>query len=496
MSIDVSAVARVLGVDVQFVNLSGGAIFLLPQNVALIGQGNTAATFALTPTKYTTAAAVGNAYGFGSPLHLAALKLLPINGGGLGTVPLTVYPMVDDGSGVAETATITPAGTHVGSAEYRVVINGIRSAAFTIADGEVAADLEDRITTAINAEVAMPVTAAAGADVVDLTSKWKGLSANGFAPAIEGPSQGITFAIVNAAAGLVDPDVDLQLANITTKWESMVVNCLDPTVSSGDATLDKYQVWGDGRWGALVRKPPIVFSGSAESTFTDITTVAAARKDDRINATVYAASAHELPCQIAAAGVAKIARQANNNPPVDYAGQLIDVVSAPGTVPASHTFAERDTIVKAGISTAEVADGNWFLSDTVTMYRPDGEVPPAYRYVVDIVKLQNLVFNLQLIFEADEWKGAPLIPNEQPTVNPKARKPKDAVSAVAALIDSAALQAILSDPETAKSTITAVIDPTNPKRLNVSVTVQLSGNSNIIDVTLNFGFFFGTPAVL
>jgi phage tail sheath gpL-like len=171
-----------------------------------------------------------------------------------------------------------------------------------------------------------------------------------------------------------------------------------------------------------------------------------------------------------------------------------------GTVPPavipSLTYAERDTAIKAGVSTSEVSDQNVSLSDTVTFYHPDGEVPPAYRYVVDIVKLQNLVFNLQLIFEADEWKGAPLIPNEQPTVNPRARKPKDAVAAVAALVDSAALQAILSDPETAKSTITAVIDGTNPKRLNVAVTVQLSGNSNIIDVTLNFGFFFGTPAVL
>jgi phage tail sheath gpL-like len=492
MGIDVSAAARVIGVEVQFVNLSGGAIFLLPQQVALIGQGNTAATYALTPAKYTTAAAVGAAYGFGSPLHLAALKLLPINGGGLGTIPLTVYPMVDDAAGAVAAGSITPAGTHVGNAEYRVIINGVRSAAFTIADGEVFGDLEDRITTAINAEVSMPVIAAAGIDVVDLTSKWEGLSANDIKIAVDGPSQGITFGLVQPVGGLVDPDVDDALAIITTKWETMAVSCLQAV----DATLDKYATWGEPRWGSLVQRPVVVFTGTAEPVLATVTAIGDGRKTDRVNATVYTPGVQELPCQIAAAGVAKSARQANNNPPVDYAGQLIDVGTVPPAVIPSLTYAERDTAIKAGVSTSEVSDQNVSLSDTVTFYHPDGEVPPAYRYVVDIVKLQNLVFNLQLIFEADEWKGAPLIPNEQPTVNPRARKPKDAVAAVAALVDSAALQAILSDPETAKSTITAVIDGTNPKRLNVAVTVQLSGNSNIIDVTLNFGFFFGTPAVL
>ena len=38
---------------------------------------------------------------------------------------------------------------------------------------------------------------------------------------------------------------------------------------------------------------------------------------------------------------------------------------------------------------------------------------------------------------------------------------------------------------------TAEIDSQNPKRLNVSTTVKLSNNTNIISVDLNFGFNFG-----
>lgn len=488
MPIDASVVARVLGVDTQFVNLSGAAVFLLPQNVALIGQGATLSTYAVTPTRHTTAASVGSATGFGAPLHLAALKLLPPQGGGLGVVPLTIYPMVDDGGGAASVGDITPAGTHIGSAEYRVIMNGIRSAPFTIVDAEAASALKSRITAAINAEVNMPMIAIDGAvDEVDVTSKWFGVSANDIVISVDGPSQGITFAFTQPVGGLVDPDVDTPLALITTKWESMVVSCFPVGT---EVQLDKFETWGDPRWGALVRKPAAVFTGSVETTLATLTAIGATRKLDRTNALIWAPGAAELPCQIAAAGVAKIAAQANGNPPVDYAGQLLSITAGDASVQL--IFTERDTAVQAGIGTTEVADTNVFLSDTVFFYHPDGEVPPAYRYVVDVVKLQNLIFNLQLIFEAQEWKGAPLIPDDQPTTNPAARKPKDAVAAVARMVDGAGLQALISDPETAKETITAVINDTNPKRLDVSVTVQLSGNSNVIDVTLNFGFFFGT----
>jgi hypothetical protein len=134
------------------------------------------------------------------------------------------------------------------------------------------------------------------------------------------------------------------------------------------------------------------------------------------------------------------------------------------------------------------------ISDVVTMYHPDGEIPPAYRYVVDIVKLMTVIYNLDLEFGQPEWASAPLIPDGQPTVNPNARKPSSAKAAVNRILDGLGLEAVISDPATAKATTTANISSTNPKRLDVSTTVQLSGNTEIISVDLNFGFFFGSAA--
>ena len=64
------------------------------------------------------------------------------------------------------------------------------------------------------------------------------------------------------------------------------------------------------------------------------------------------------------------------------------------------------------------------------------------------------------------------------------------------MIDSLALEAIISDPETAKATIVAGINGANPKRLDIAWTAQVSGNANIISIDFNWGFYFGTAPVV
>ena len=99
---------------------------------------------------------VAQVYGYGSPLHLAAMALLPQNGDGLGGVPLTVYPLEDDPSGVAASGVITPAGTVTTPAAYQVRIGGILSNQFVVADGDGTADICASMAAAINAVLAMP----------------------------------------------------------------------------------------------------------------------------------------------------------------------------------------------------------------------------------------------------------------------------------------------------------------------------------------------------
>ncbi len=494
-AIDLSAVARVVGIKTVYKDLRGGGILFLPQRIAVIGQGNTAATYATTKRQVTNAGEAASLYGFGSPIHLAVLQLLPLNSDGVGTIPVTVYPLEDDTNGVAATGDITPSGSATEAAAYKIRINNIDSEEFVINVGDTVADIVTATTEAINSVLEMPVIATdatpGSSTEVGIESKWKGTSANDITIEVISSSaaSGVSFAITQPTGGLVNPDVDVALNQIGNVWETMVLNCLDVADTT---TLDKYSTFGEGRWGALTRKPLVVFTGNTASTVTAATSVSDNRKTDRTNSQLVAPSSKDLPLVVAARQLARIAPVANNNPPQDYGSQNATGLTA-GPDGDQWTYIDRDSAVKKGSSTIEVKDGVVNISDVVTFYHPTGEQIPPYRYVVDIVKLQNIIFNLDLIFANAEWDGAPLIPDDQPTVNRTAKKPKTAVAAVAAVIDSLGLNALISDPETAKANTLAEIDSMNPKRLNLSTTVQLSGNTNIISVDLNFGFYFGTP---
>jgi phage tail sheath gpL-like len=487
-AIDASAVARVVGIKTIFKDLRGGILFL-PQRLAVIGQGNTSVTYSTTKSRVTSSNEVGATYGYGSPLHLAVKQLLPDNGDGVGTIPVTVYPLDDDASGVASAGDITPSGVPTKAASYRVRVNNIDSEEFVIGVGDSVATIITTMTAAINAVLDMPILAVDNTTVLDFNSLWKGASANDIFVEVVGPTDaGVSFAITQPVGGLVNPDVDDALNQVGDVWETMFLNCLE---IADTATLDKFSVFGEGRWGALTRKPMVAFTGNTISDVNSAVVVSDARATDRVNGQLVAPGANDLPFVVAARELARIAVVANNNPPRDYGSQDASGLT-PGTDGEQWDYTQRDLAVKAGSSTIEVKDGVINVSDTVTFYHPTGEAIPAYRFVVDIVKLQQVLFNLDLIFATPEWDGAPLVPDLQPGVeNPEAKRPKDAVSDIAAMLDSLGSNAIISDPEAAKKTVVAEIDAQNPKRLNISLQIQLAGNSNIISIDNNFGFYFG-----
>jgi phage tail sheath gpL-like len=493
MGVDATAVARVTGVTTSFKNLRGGNVVFLPQHIAVIAQGATSVDFDTEKFQALSHRQVGETLGWGSPAHLIVRELLPDNGDGVGSIPVIVYPITDAYDvGVAATGTITPSGTASAAGTYQVRIGGILSAPFSIAAGAITvATVTAAMVAAINATIHMPMIATDGTTVVNLAAKWQGvLSGADCTVEIVGDDLGVVFTIVQPTGGSGEPDIDGALAQIGNVWETLIVNGIGTS-----ASLDTIQEFGETRWGTLVKKPLIAVGGSAATDATLLIAVGNARKDDRINSVVNVPGTVSLSFVIAARAAARMAVLAQNNPPTDYANQRLNTI-LPGADGDQWDFATRDLLVKAGIGTTELRDGVVVMSDTVTFYHPDGEEPPAYRYAVDIVKVSQVIFNADLIFSSDDWAGMPLIPDNQPTTNANARKPKMAKAELSALFDSLGLEAILSDPQYAKDNTTATINTTNPKRLDVVTTFKIAGNTNIISVGLNWGFYFGTATVI
>jgi len=492
-AVDLSAVARVVGIKTSFVDLRQSGSTLLPQRIAVVGQGSSASTYSTTKAQVTSAQQAAETYGFGSPLHLACLQLLPQNGDGVGSIPVTLYPLVDAGSSVAAAGDITPSGTQTAAASYIVYVNNIASQAFTFAAAATIADRTLAIADAINGALFLPVTATDNGTDVTITAKWKGLTGNDLKiEIVGGETAGTVFAITQPVGGLINPDVTTALDQIGDVWETLILNCLN---TADSAALTAFNTFGEGRWGALTRKPCVVFTGDTSATVAAAIAVPEARKTDRVNCQLVAPGSNDLPLVVAAAQLARIAAIANNNPAHDYGSQSVSLIT-PGTDAQQWAYNQRDQAVKGGSSTTVVKDGVVNVSDVVTFYHPTGDTLPAYRYVVDIIKLQNVIFNLDLVFASPDWDGAPLIPDDQATSNRSARKPKAAKAAIAAVVDGLALEAILSDPAAIKKTIIAGINESNPKRLDAAVTVKLSGNAGIISLDLNFGFYFGAATLV
>lgn len=589
--IDVSAVARVTGISVEYKDLRGGAVVVLPQQIAVFAQGSSDMVYPSTKFQATGYPAVGNKMGYGSPAELIAEEFFPANGDGVGTIPVHFYPLADGPGATAAVGDITPSGTSTKAQAWQVRIAGILSNQFVIPAGAIDVTATcAKIGDAINAVLKMPVkvsytygtvtasalvgtgngtltglavttgvvarpgvytlklktvvanggvwtlrdsdnkivadditqTVGAGAasaftnkggldftitdgstdfglnatftitvpaTKVVLTSKWKGASANGILLEMVGDTTlGVSYALTQPAGGLVNPDVTAALAQMGSAWETQVLNAMN---ISDTQTLDKFQTFGEGRWGQLVKKPLTVWTGNTLADVDAATAVSDARKDDRINGQLVAPGSPNLPFVVAARELVAIAKMANNSPPTDYGSQPAKGLVG-GTDGQQWDYPTKDLAVKRGSSTADLKDNVVYLSDTVTFFHPTGDPNPAYRYACDLEKLKNILFNLDLIFTAAEWDGAPLVPDAQVVTEPRARKPKHAKAAIASLCDSLGKAAIISNPEEAIASIKAEI--TGPKRLDCSVIVQLSGNTNIKSITLFFGFDFGSVA--
>src|SRR5690625_438125 len=141
MAIDISARASAVGVSAENRSFEFGELFLLPQRIAVIAQGNSDASYSTERRRVTNAGEAGRLYGFGSPIHLIVNELLPNHGDGVGSIPVTVYPLEDAGSGVAATGAIAAVPSQTAPAAYRVVINEIASSQFVVHPGDTAADV-------------------------------------------------------------------------------------------------------------------------------------------------------------------------------------------------------------------------------------------------------------------------------------------------------------------------------------------------------------------
>ena len=486
MSVSPSAISRVTGVTVNFKNFNTGNVQMLQQRLAVIGVGNHGVTY--TTEKYEcqgNASEIGDKYGYGSPLYLAALQLFPIVGKGAG-FPVTFYPLAEGSGAVQATGKIEIEGTATEAGSAKIVIGG-QKATIAIASGDTKTEIFAKIKDGIDGVLAMPVTAATGDDALTLTSKAAGEVGNLIKTRIECAVNGLTFTVTQLANGVKDPDVTPALDKIGEIWETAILPCFD---YKNTDRLDTTMLYCKGRIDDLEKKPVLCYWGCTDDYATR-TAVTDARPDDWCNPLLVSVGSSELPYVVGAKFlVDDILTTANENPAQGYKGKAEGLEAGDDSL--QENYNTRNASVMKGSST-NIKSGNVAeLNDVVTMYHPASEGKyPSRRYVVDIIKLMNIIYNVRLIMEADELKGAPLVEDSTVTSNKTAIQPKTVKTWFLNLAKSLADKAIIQDVETTKNGLEVAIDSENPKRLNVTFPVKLSGNVEVTSTDIYFGFYVG-----
>jgi phage tail sheath gpL-like len=165
-------------------------------------------------------------------------------------------------------------------------------------------------------------------------------------------------------------------------------------------------------------------------------------------------------------------------------------VPADGVIGVMSDYNDRDRIVKLGCGTVDLVAGVYEIQDAVTTYRPEGEVPPKFRYVRDLFVDFNIRYGyylLELNFVIDKVIAADTaIVSASNVIKPKGWK--QILFGYATSLEQRALIARASYMQE-RTTVSIASD--NPNRINTEFAYERTGIV-IISSTMAFAdAYFG-----
>lgn len=496
-------ISRVVGYKIKKGNFQESSPNL-PQRILIFGEANDANQAALTTAGFpklqiTTLKQAGDTYGYGSPIYQAARILLPVSGDGVGGIPVVVIPQAAAGGAAAKVMTITVTnnasggGTHYVKISGRTAIDG-STFAINVAAADTPTIVAQKIADSINAVLGSTVSATNALGVVTITSKWKGLTAQGISVSVDtGDSAlGLAYAYATTTPGTGTPDLTTSLAKIGDEWFTWVLNSYG-TVSTTMDLLEAYNgipldVSPTGRYGGTTWKPFIAVTGSVADDPSSITD---ARSANLTIAIAPAPLSLGLPLEAAANAILLAATTAQNTPHLDIGGQSYRDMPTPIDIGSMAVYNTRDAIAKKGCSTVALVAGAYQMQDFVTTYHPNGENPPQYRYCRNL----QLDFNVRYSYLLREVINVldHVIAKDTDTVAVDTFvKPKQWKQEVRALADDLVARALVADVDFMKDSITVTISTSNPDRFETFFRYKRTGVARISATTGEAGFNFGT----
>lgn len=475
----------------------------LPIRVAVLAEANADMQAGLdvnTPLTITSSAKAAEYAGYGSPLHQICKILFPISGSGIGGIPVIWYPQAEAGGAAAKIMQIAAVGTATGNGTHFVKLSGRTSIegttyAVNILKDDTAEVIHGKIADAINAALAAPCSATDTAYYAELTSKWKGLTAEDITVSMETNDNdlGITYTVTdNIQAGSGTPDVTSSLELFENNWNTHVINSYGAVSATMDALEDfngkPDPVNPTGRYSPTIFKPFLAYTGSV---LEDPSTITSTRLNECTIKISPAPLSKGLPMEAAANDCLLAALVAQNTPHLDTIGQAYPDMPTPDSIGDMSSYVERNRMVKAGCSTIDLVGGQYVIQDPVTTYHPLNEVVPQFRYARILVIDWNTRYTYLLKEQVNVVDHVIAGDNDVVTAT-NVIKPKIWKGILGEMAEEMVLRGLWVDAEFTQANITCGISSTNPDKLATTFKYKRSGVVRVSDTVATAGFNFGT----
>lgn len=262
--IPASDIGSKLAVGVQYADYRTG-VPLLQQRLYVVGQGRTGITQPVEKFVANSPGEIANLVGFGSPLHLMALRLWPRDGNGLsrGAIETTFFALEDADGSVAAEKSIDSVGTQTQASDY-VLHCGDFKAPFVLSKDDTGDDVLNAMKDAIEANPAAPITVglAAGAATAGrmITGNIVGSEASFIAV-----TDGSFVVSIDGAAPAAITGLDFSLDTDYADFATTITTALTGATCAYDSVTNKFTITS-----SLTGEGKDVSALSVHSTGTDI----------------------------------------------------------------------------------------------------------------------------------------------------------------------------------------------------------------------------------
>jgi len=493
---------------------------VLARNLLVIGTGlpasYTANNIVVAVPQLITSPAQANAlYGAGSMLaRLIAAAFVGTNG----AVPIYAFPETENSAIANGVITFTASSPAAGS--LNIYIAGTRYT-ITTETTDTPTTLSSKAQALINADPNSPVIAA-GTTTLTLAAKSKGIWGNFISLAIasqpgdtlpSGIGGSVTTPMASGAGVPSAFATDLSNGLGSGSNQNLLPNgqqvtdivhgyMQDSTVMAALSTYNGVANGFTGNYDRIVGRPFRVLMGDTTTSSQPSTLLATATANmtDRTNGIVAVPGSLTHPAEIAAVAIGVMARINATRAEQNYVNEVLSGVDPGYAAKQAGTrwtddYSVRNTAVSGGISPT-VAQGSVVkLQNVVTFYAANTGVAAtsnAYREMVNISKMQNMISATKLNFQSEKWQGYTIVGDVANVTNinsrQKARDTGSVVDDLVALAYAFAANAWIYTPDFTIDALkagTAVQVRTGGDGFTIQLPAILSGVGNIIDATLN-----------